>query len=201
MPPKPFPLPMKPRLVAKRPATPIAAGNPCVGCGLCCDGTLFTRTKVRSDEQEGLAVLGFSFFPHGKDEWFAQPCLAATAGRCVIYADRPHTCQKYRCALLEKFEAGEVALHEARAIIERAFDLIEKAVAVDPSARHLASRSKLRTDLTDELTKLPIGERKALGEKLLAIVTLDAFLDDRFRKPTDETSADGPNARESMSTD
>ena len=177
---------------------PTAADSPCVGCGLCCDGTLFSRAKVRLGEQKRLSALGFSFFPQGDADWFSQPCVAATEGRCAIYAARPHTCRAYSCALLDKVDAGGVPPIEARATIARAFVLIERAAAHHPEARNHASRKELRAALAAKLLGAPASERQAIANRLLAIIALDTFLDTHFRRPEGKADGDSPDADEPM---
>ena len=170
----------------------------CVGCGLCCDGTLFSRVNVGSDDQESLARLGFSFFLHEGENCFAQPCLAAANGLCAIYADRPHTCRTYRCALLKRQERGEIGLTEARSIIERTFERIDEVVALDPAARRRDGRTKLRAELAAALTSAPAAERKSLGDRLLPIIALDSWLQAHFFKREDKAAADDPDPVETM---
>src|SRR5215210_5780809 len=73
----------------------------CVGCGMCCDGTLYSRVKITADELSVLSDDGFSFFSLDEEEFFRQPCPKVSCGSCTIYRTRPRTCRTYRCALLK----------------------------------------------------------------------------------------------------
>jgi hypothetical protein len=37
---------------------PIADTAPCVGCGLCCDGTMFAKARAEPEEEARMANLG-----------------------------------------------------------------------------------------------------------------------------------------------
>ena len=97
----------------------------CTACGMCCDGTLFDRVRVRADEEERIAALGLVIAPRGEKRYFEQPCPRLEGGCCTIYADRPFSCARYRCRLLVALDGGEVALPEALAKVTEAKRLIE----------------------------------------------------------------------------
>jgi Fe-S-cluster containining protein len=166
----------------------------CVGCGLCCDGTLFSRVNVGANDEQGLSAKGFSFFEHEGETCFPQPCLAAVKGLCAIYADRPHTCRTYRCALLKRHERGEIGLDQARGIIKQTFERIAQATIIDPAARRRADRMKLRAELAAALDAAAGDERKGLGDRLLPIIALDSWLQAHFFKKRDKAADDGDPA-------
>lgn len=87
----------------------------CLSCGFCCDGTLFNRVPLLEAElavhREILRLAPGAH--HG-----VQPCAALEGLRCRIYEERPLTCRRYRCLLLEAREADEVSEAGALAIIE-----------------------------------------------------------------------------------
>src|SRR5689334_12030404 len=93
--------------------------SPCVGCGLCCDGTLYNVAKVAPGEEALLQSLGLTLTASADRTSFTLPCRFHESGRCTIYEDRWTVCRTFRCALLRKYQAGEVGIEEARAMVER----------------------------------------------------------------------------------
>lgn len=92
----------------------------CVGCALCCDGTLFAHVDLQRDEHpDTRRALGVALRGNGSDSMLMQPCSCSVEGRCTIYEDRPLTCRAYQCSLLRRLEAGETTSAEARAVIQR----------------------------------------------------------------------------------
>jgi uncharacterized protein len=87
----------------------------CLECGLCCDGTLFNRVPLVESEvpllKERLQIVDGKY--HAR-----QPCPALDGTRCRVYSERPLTCRRYRCLLLEAHESAEVSLTNAIGIVE-----------------------------------------------------------------------------------
>lgn len=87
----------------------------CLACGFCCDGTLFNRVPLTEPEVVALKVpLQIGDGHHH----VRQPCIALDGTACRVYSERPLTCRRYRCLLLEAHEAGEVSLKGAVEIVE-----------------------------------------------------------------------------------
>ena len=104
-------------------AMPTDGQNLCLSCGLCCDGTLFTDVRV-GPEESGEVLGGRQRITsdrggEGRYE-LPQPCLRFENGRCQTYGCRPAACSSYRCRLLRRVEAGEMALQEAKGIVQSA---------------------------------------------------------------------------------
>lgn len=102
----------------------------CQSCGLCCDGTLFTRVPLSLTEQvpeHKLKVvtndLGGRHVP--------QRCAALEGTKCQVYAERPLACRRYECLLYGALREGEVALPEALEVIRRAQQLVQSAPAAE----------------------------------------------------------------------
>src|SRR4051794_33883927 len=59
----------------------------CVGCGLCCDGTLFSHLGVVDESDLGLPLqaLGVSLIVEADPPVFALPCPAFDGCACSIY--------------------------------------------------------------------------------------------------------------------
>jgi len=89
-------------------------------CGLCCDGTLFERVPLRpEDDAAAFASRGIQISATMPPS-FKQRCAVYRNRSCSIYADRPHACRQFRCALLRRFEAEKVSQGDALKIIREA---------------------------------------------------------------------------------
>jgi hypothetical protein len=92
----------------------------CIGCGLCCDGTVLSHLAVADDSDLGwpLRLLGVELIAQADPPVFALPCPAVHDGRCTVYAThRPSACGQYSCDLLRAVDEGRVAVEAARAVI------------------------------------------------------------------------------------
>ncbi len=92
----------------------------CVGCGLCCDGTLLSHLAVSDESDLGmpLRAMGVSLLFAADPPVFELPCPAVETGVCTIHhLHRPHACSLYECALSRSVIAGDVDADTARAII------------------------------------------------------------------------------------
>jgi len=98
---------------------------PCLRCGLCCRGVLFDYGLVQEAEYRQYAVAweeaGVRITDHAHEHRFYLPCAAyqENTGTCACYAIRPQTCAQFRCALLRRYQAGELPDAEFQRIIER----------------------------------------------------------------------------------
>ena len=106
----------------------------CQACGLCCDGTMYLNASLtKTDNLERLNELGIKPIPEGDKHYFNQPCPAFRLHQCSIYEERPTTCQKYRCALLKRHDAGDISSEKALSLIR---DMIELRDSVRHSVEH-----------------------------------------------------------------
>jgi uncharacterized protein len=116
----------------------------CIGCGLCCDGTVLTHLAVADDSDLGLPLvaLGAEVLVVADPPVFALPCPAIAEGVCTIYElHRPHACSQFECDLSRDVVSGARSRAEAEAVIVRARALRE---AVADGA---ASEDELRDHL------------------------------------------------------
>ena len=102
----------------------------CVGCGLCCDGSMFHAVELApGDDRAPLEVLGTVFVTDIHSTRFEQPCPAHVGGCCTNYEHRPAMCRNYNCALLLQVEAGVVDEPDAQAIVDEAVALRDRVHA------------------------------------------------------------------------
>jgi Fe-S-cluster containining protein len=88
----------------------------CIGCGLCCDGSLFADAELASRETTALEVLGLEIedADPGEPALLLQPCAAFKGKRCTIYLHRPGCCRTFECRLLTQVESGAVSVDRAK---------------------------------------------------------------------------------------
>ncbi len=92
----------------------------CIGCGLCCDGTVVTHLAVRDESDLGapLRGLGVEIIASADPLVFELPCPAVCDGVCTIHSlQRPSACAQFECTLSQGVLDGKVALEEARMVI------------------------------------------------------------------------------------
>lgn len=154
------------------------ASTLCVGCGMCCNGVLFTNARAEPDEVPRLRALGLEVEQVRDRTQFRLPCPHHDDGHCGIYADRFLKCRTFRCALLKRLDAGETSLAEAQAVVAQAKAMLARVTALDPAAGQFRVRVEQRSQ------PAPGGEgddavrrRRVLIESL----ALDLFFDRKFR--------------------
>jgi len=91
----------------------------CQACGLCCDGSLFTRVPLGVAEVVPEARLGVVTNAQG-GRHVPQRCAALDGSRCLAYAERPLACRRYECLLFGALREDEVSLPEALDVVRRA---------------------------------------------------------------------------------
>jgi hypothetical protein len=162
----------------------------CIGCGLCCDGTLHGRTTVRADDERNVAAAGLTIEEEGPKRFFRQPCPRFSCGSCSIYAQRPQVCRTYRCALLKKLESRKISESEARERIATAKRLIAIVQSLDASAITPGARADLARRLRHELSRASETSRGSIARNLLDLGALEHFLNSWFLSKEDaDTSA------------
>lgn len=100
--------------------------SPCIGCGLCCDGTVVTHLAVRDESDLGLPLLGLGVevLVAADPPVFALPCPALCDGECTIFSlHRPSACAQFECAISAAFLEGKLSLSMAKETIQEAFVL------------------------------------------------------------------------------
>lgn len=98
----------------------------CIGCGLCCDGTIVTHLAVRDESDLGapLRGLGVEIIAAADPPVFALPCPAVYEGICTIHGlHRPSACSQFECSLSQGVIDQTVTPEEARLMISATFAL------------------------------------------------------------------------------
>lgn len=103
------------------------ASRICHSCGLCCNGTIFRRARLKPEEVESAKKNRLPVVESG--ETFDLPCPRFDSGSCTIYPERPQACQDFKCALLMRFHMGGTTVEEAVADVSRAKHLIAQLEA------------------------------------------------------------------------
>lgn len=167
----------------------------CIGCGLCCDGTLHGSTTVQRSDEETVRAAALEIVNEGQRSFFRQPCPHFSCGSCSIYANRPGVCRTYQCALLTNVDAGKIDMATARATIEKAKKLIAAVMVVDATAVTPAKRSALTKRLKAKIAQLHGRERELTAKSLLDVALLEHFLNRWFFKESPENPK-GQKARD-----
>jgi uncharacterized protein len=155
------------------------ASTLCVGCGMCCDGVLFTNARAEPDEVARLRELGLDVeqVREGRTQ-FRLPCPHHHEGHCGIYADRFLKCRTFRCALLKRLDSGETTLAEAQATVAQAKAMLARVTALDPAAGQFRTRAERRAG------PAPAGDGEDSARRrrvLIESLALDLFFDRKFR--------------------
>jgi hypothetical protein len=100
---------------------PEAEQKICVGCGFCCDGTLFIHAVLKPGERTSVPEkIRAQVFNEGEKDYFWLPC-SYFSQKCTIYDNRrADVCGTYRCQLLRDFAGGKITLEEALGVVKEA---------------------------------------------------------------------------------
>jgi hypothetical protein len=116
------------------------ASSICVGCGLCCDGTLFTHLTALDENDLGLPLrlLGVRVIVEADPPAFALPCPAVADGRCTIYDQhRPRACHEFNCDLVHAVANGTTSAAAAGQVIATTLALRDRVRAGEVPEREL----------------------------------------------------------------
>ena len=105
-------------------APPPDGSRLCLACGLCCQGLLHEWAQLDPGETADAERLGLPTFLHPQGPGFTLPCPRHREGRCTVYDERPSPCRGFRCKLLRRYLAGEVAWEEGLRRIEQVKQLV-----------------------------------------------------------------------------
>ena len=159
-------------IVAQSAAEPRSDTDPCVGCGMCCDGTMYSMGKAEPGEESRIAAHGLSLIEHDGQRYFSMPCRHSCEGRCAIYEERFAKCRSYKCKLLKEYQLGGTSPEAAHEIVQTALELRSDALAAHPDAGLSTDRTRLRSEF---------GRSKDHRDLVLRMAALDYYLDVHFR--------------------
>jgi hypothetical protein len=148
------------------------------------------------DDRSVLERAGFHLLLYEAEARFEQPCRAFDL-HCTIYDDRPSLCRSYRCALLQKVDAGDVDDSDARALVATAIELRDR---VRPAIESLVGSTKhhalavLVQRMNDALAAMGPCERADHDEVARDSADLLLMLSEHF-EPTGFRSAFAPSER------
>lgn len=152
----------------------------CTACGLCCDGTLFSRAFSEVEEIEHLTAMGMTVSTADGKVHFSLPCRWLENTCCSIYEQRFGVCRKFRCKLLKACQEGRTSLTEAVGVVEEAKALKARAVALAPSASTRAGRAALFASARDWVLEKDPQRRREQAELFFSMRVLGEFLDRHF---------------------
>ena len=170
--------------------SPTSEESICIGCGLCCDGTLHAKTTVRPDDEPSVTEAGLEIGEEAGKRFFRQPCPHFSCGSCLIYEKRPGVCRTYRCALLKDLEAGRVTRTDALEKIATAKDLLSTVRNAAPGAVTPRDRSAHMRRLKAELRQADVQARQRLSKLVLDVGVLEHFLNRWFLRKDEEPRKD-----------
>ena len=93
----------------------------CIGCGLCCDGTVVSHLAVSDESDLGapLRALGVELIVVSDPPVFELPCPAVDDGVCTVFdRHRPRACAQFECAVLRDHDSGAIDRPEALSRID-----------------------------------------------------------------------------------
>jgi hypothetical protein len=176
------------------------AGEICLECGLCCNGVIFADVQLQpGDLPDRLRELGLKLLARAKKAKpppsaesapaqaqyrFTQPC-AAFDGCCRVYADRPHYCRAFECALLKSLQAGRIERSKAQRVIQTALrraDKVRKLLGRLGDNEETLALSKRFQRVQRRMEAGPVDEETGdfYGELTLAVQDLNVLLSDAF---------------------
>ena len=154
------------------------SGSPlCLTCGLCCNGTLYERVEVKPQHVPLVSKLRLRLEPFNDSFQFPQPCSLYQKDCCSVYPHHPPSCKAYKCALLHKYESGEVTFDESIAIVQETKEFTRGD-----------SWETIRQDMAQgwnvEQGVLESGAARTTNvAAVLRAVTVDRLLEKHFRWP------------------
>jgi hypothetical protein len=157
----------------------------CMACGLCCDGTLFGHVDLEpEDDVVTLVAGGIQILSHETSSRFKQPCTAHKGCKCTVYPNRPRSCVRFHCVLLERFKANKISKSEALRLIREAVNLRNNVrrnmlAAFGDNAWPLA---ETRARLTEGWKDASVAAKKRYAEFFRMLIALQLCLDKSFRK-------------------
>ena len=151
--------------------TPESLSEICVKCGMCCDGTLFDRAKIKGEEDEHLVGrLGLDVFSHADGKrYFRQPCPLFT-GCCSVYQTKPYVCNTFFCEPLKKVQKGEMSFEKAEKLINTTVELRNEIMEI--ASTTVDFKSYNIRQLYAEIDPMPSEAIKKYGKLLIKMIAI-----------------------------
>jgi len=150
-------------------------------------GVLHANAVLDADELVHARDIGLEILPTEKP-LFALPCPRLEGTVCGVYEERPRVCARYKCQLLQDFEAGTTPMAEARATVAEAQAIVTKLQAALPAGMtlHQARRLALGAE-PDQGQGVRPSPRETAVVRVLASA-MEWFIDRHFRNSRDGRS-------------
>jgi Fe-S-cluster containining protein len=151
----------------------------CRACGMCCDGTIFSRVTLReADEVMPLLAAGFEIRDE-RGKWiFEQRCSVLDGTMCGVYERRPSACRAFSCKLLRSVEAHEATVSDALTVVseirERRDSLRADLLSTMPAEASQESLWAVFARFAKGEESVPPSDRFALGLEIAAFRVLVA---------------------------
>jgi uncharacterized protein len=162
----------------------------CLACGLCCNGVLYKHVPMHFEHVALVRRVGLTVEADDAGApRFPLPCPLHLDNACSVYANRPPPCESFQCALLRKFEAGDVTIEESLAIVRTARSLIGQEPSA--AAQFVTRRGVLAGSWDSrQNAAAPADGARPDEEFALRAAALEVFLKKHFRLPKQSTLQD-----------
>ena len=154
----------------------------CAGCGLCCDGSLFSHVIVVEEDRGTVARAQLPVTELEGTPIFRLPCAMLVNGLCSVYDGRPTTCQRYRCKLRKGVDKGELGEAEAYEKIASAKGMAKRLREMSDGAKTPGERKALTAKLKDGFANCDEEERLERARLLLELGSFEFYVDRWFRE-------------------
>ncbi|MBL8937222.1 MAG: hypothetical protein JNM69_21865 [Archangium sp.] len=102
---------------------------------MCCNGTLFNSVTLMPDDMTKLGKYPqLRFKERNGQGTFGEPCVLHTGKGCSAYDDRPATCSRYVCGVLQMVAKDELTELEAVDVIKEGRALVDNVKELVPFA-------------------------------------------------------------------
>lgn len=165
------------------------ASELCLACGLCCEGTLYTKAIIGPEELEDSRAIGMQTYTDPSGEvGFRFPCNYLDGACCTRYDQwRPSVCSGFLCAVQLKVKKGTMTPDEARTKVGKARSLRDNVAAVVPEGETMAS-AVLRFLTADDNDPASSALDPQFAVRMFV---LQRYLDEEFRPKADKAPGTG----------
>lgn len=157
--------------------TPASEPSPCLDCGLCCDGTMYSHVRLTAGDRVTADSHQIRRTIVEDKPAVREPCPALAGTACTIYSERFAICRSYRCATLKALDESAIDRAEAVRRIAAAKEAANRVHGAMPEGQTLHTA---RQEWADE----PERQRAtAEGARLHLLMTaLEMLLGRYFRE-------------------